>query len=103
QDTNAACEGLAHLAVSSRGKTSCRTTLNHMASSSVVHLLRERAAELPGSRSYTFLAGGKETENLTFSQLDRRARAIGAHLQQQLGGQGERALLLYPAGVEYIC
>ncbi|HYR86468.1 MAG TPA: aminotransferase class III-fold pyridoxal phosphate-dependent enzyme [Terriglobia bacterium] len=73
-----------------------------MATSSVVHLLRERAAELPSSRSYTFLAGGKETENLTFSQLDRRARAIGAHLQQ-LGGQGERALLLYPAGVEYIC
>jgi acetylornithine/succinyldiaminopimelate/putrescine aminotransferase/acyl-CoA synthetase (AMP-forming)/AMP-acid ligase II/predicted amino acid dehydrogenase/acyl carrier protein len=56
---------------------------------------------LPDNRSYTFLTGGEETESLTFSQLDERARAIGARLQK-LRAQGERALLLYPPGMEYI-
>ena len=69
--------------------------------SSLVQLLRERADELPDNRSYTFLAGGEETESLTFLQLDQRARAIGAHLQG-LRAKGERALLLYPPGTEYI-
>lgn len=69
--------------------------------SSLVHLLHERAEEMPDKRSYTFLTGGEETESLTFFQLDQRARAIGARLQQ-LRAQGERALLLYPPGTEYI-
>lgn len=69
--------------------------------SSLVHLLHERAEERPESRSYTFLTGGEETESLTFFQLNQRARAIGARLQQ-LRAHGERALLLYPPGTEYI-
>jgi acetylornithine/succinyldiaminopimelate/putrescine aminotransferase/acyl-CoA synthetase (AMP-forming)/AMP-acid ligase II/predicted amino acid dehydrogenase/acyl carrier protein len=72
-----------------------------MATPSLVHLLQERADEIPDHRSYTFLAGGHESESLTFARLNRRARAIGARLQS-LGAQGERALLLYPAGTEYI-
>jgi acetylornithine/succinyldiaminopimelate/putrescine aminotransferase/acyl-CoA synthetase (AMP-forming)/AMP-acid ligase II/predicted amino acid dehydrogenase/acyl carrier protein len=68
---------------------------------SFVHILRERAEKLPDNRSYTFLTGGEETESLTFSQLDERARAIGARLQK-LRATGERALLLYPPGMEYI-
>ncbi|MBV8518388.1 MAG: aminotransferase class III-fold pyridoxal phosphate-dependent enzyme [Acidobacteria bacterium] len=72
-----------------------------MATPSLVHLLQERADELPGHRSYTFLAGGEESESLTFARLNRRARAIAARLQR-LGAKGERALLLYPAGTEYI-
>lgn len=39
--------------------------------------------------------------HLTHKELDRRARAIGSHLQN-LGATGERALLLYPPGLEYI-
>ena len=38
---------------------------------------------------------------MTFADLDRRARAIGA-LLQSYGASGERALLLYPAGLEFI-
>ena len=37
----------------------------------------------------------------TYAELDRRARAIAAWLQS-LGLQGERALLLYPAGLDFI-
>ena len=69
--------------------------------SSIVHLLHQRAEELPQARSYTFLAAGEESETLTFLQLDQRARAIGARLQQ-LKAKGERVLLLYPTGTEYI-
>jgi len=37
----------------------------------------------------------------TYAQLDQRARAIASALQD-LGAAGERALLLYPAGLDYI-
>src|SRR5262249_21594529 len=37
----------------------------------------------------------------TYEELDRQARAIGAWLQSR-GITGERALLLYPPGLEYI-
>src|SRR5688500_20411555 len=33
-------------------------------------------------RAYTFLTSGQETDGLTFGELDQRARAIGARLQQ---------------------
>jgi acetylornithine/succinyldiaminopimelate/putrescine aminotransferase/acyl-CoA synthetase (AMP-forming)/AMP-acid ligase II/predicted amino acid dehydrogenase/acyl carrier protein len=72
-----------------------------MPRSSFVEILRTRAVEFPHRLSYGFLAAGEETESLTFSQLDLRARAIGARLQQ-LGAKGERALLLYPPGTDYI-
>lgn len=73
----------------------------NMSISSIVDLLRRRSEDSPDKRSYTFLGGGQEFETLTFSQLNLRAQAIGARLQQ-LGAKGERALLLYPPGMEYI-
>ncbi|MGH9939697.1 MAG: AMP-binding protein, partial [Blastocatellia bacterium] len=52
--------------------------------------------------AYTFLADGETEEvRLTYGELDRRARAIGARLNQFVS-QGERALLLYPPGLEFI-
>ncbi len=39
--------------------------------------------------------------HLTYGELDARARSIGALLQEH-GARGERALLLYPPGLEYI-
>jgi acetylornithine/succinyldiaminopimelate/putrescine aminotransferase/acyl-CoA synthetase (AMP-forming)/AMP-acid ligase II/predicted amino acid dehydrogenase/acyl carrier protein len=68
---------------------------------SLLHLLRSRAVDNHGDRAYTFVSGGTEADSLTFSQLEERARAIGARLQQ-LGAKGERALLLYPQGTDYI-
>jgi acyl-CoA synthetase (AMP-forming)/AMP-acid ligase II len=51
---------------------------------------------------YTFLADGEARESgLTFADLDRRARAIAAILQQSLV-LGDRALMLYPPGLDYI-
>jgi acetylornithine/succinyldiaminopimelate/putrescine aminotransferase/acyl-CoA synthetase (AMP-forming)/AMP-acid ligase II/predicted amino acid dehydrogenase/acyl carrier protein len=72
-----------------------------MAVPSLLHLLRRRAVENRDDRAYTFVSAGTEADSLTFSQLEERSRAIGARLQQ-LGARGERALLLYPQGTDYI-
>ena len=70
--------------------------------SSLVELLRGRAFEQSAHRIYTYLADG-ETEGayLTYETLDLQARAI-AGLLQSYKAKGERALLLYPAGLEFI-
>ena len=70
--------------------------------SSLVELLQWRALHQPDQRIYTFLTDGETDEaHLTCGELDLQARAIGARLQS-LGAAGERALLLYPPGLEYI-
>ena len=73
-----------------------------VAPSTLVEILRFRALHQPQQRAYTFLVNG-ETEglSLTYEELDRQARAVGAWLQGR-GATGERALLLYPPGLEYI-
>jgi acyl-CoA synthetase (AMP-forming)/AMP-acid ligase II len=70
--------------------------------STLVELLRWRADQQPDGHAYTFLIDGKrESAPLTYAVLDRQARAIAA-LLQQYQAQGERALLLYPQGLEVI-
>jgi acyl-CoA synthetase (AMP-forming)/AMP-acid ligase II len=67
---------------------------------SLVDVLVQRAQSQPERKAYIFLHNGEtESESLTYGELDRQARAIAAHLQQW---QGERALLLYPSGLEFI-
>jgi acyl-CoA synthetase (AMP-forming)/AMP-acid ligase II len=70
--------------------------------SSLVEILRWRARHQPELRSYTYLSDGEaEGDHLTYRMLDSQARSIGALLQSFLAG-GERALLLYPPGLEFI-
>ncbi|NEO35906.1 MAG: AMP-binding protein [Moorea sp. SIOASIH] len=67
---------------------------------SLVDLLGERAQAQPNQLAYIFLLDGEtESGSLTYGELDAKARAIAAHLQSM---QGERALLLYPSGLEFI-
>lgn len=68
----------------------------------LVQLLRWRSVEQPERLAYTFLTDGKtESSTLSYADLDRQARAIAALLQQQ-NASGERALLLYPQGLEVV-
>lgn len=68
----------------------------------LVDLVQHRAYHQPEDCSFCFLADGENDEILLSNkELDRRARAIGAWLQS-MGMQGQRALLLYPAGLEFI-
>lgn len=71
-------------------------------SSTLVELLQRRAFLHPERRAYTFLDDGElEGVHLTYGDLDRRARAIAAWLQQHVE-PGARALLVYPADLEFI-
>jgi acyl-CoA synthetase (AMP-forming)/AMP-acid ligase II len=68
----------------------------------LVEILRWRALEQPDQRTYTYLLDGEaEGDHLTHAVLDRQARSIGA-LLQTYQASGQRALLLYPAGLEFI-
>jgi acyl-CoA synthetase (AMP-forming)/AMP-acid ligase II len=70
---------------------------------SLVEMLRHRANACGGAHAYTFLADGeREAAMLTYDALDRRARAIGAALADLGVTAGERALLLYPPGLDFI-
>src|SRR3954468_23022283 len=65
-------------------------------------LLRARAAERPGQVAVTFLADGEaEGGSLTYGELDRRAAGVAAALAASVP-PGERALLLYPPGLDFI-
>ncbi len=68
----------------------------------LVELLNLRSQQLNQS-GYTFLENGElEGETLNYCQLHQRAQAIAACLQTQTV-PGDRVLLLYPPGLEFIC
>jgi acyl-CoA synthetase (AMP-forming)/AMP-acid ligase II len=70
--------------------------------STLVELLRYRASNQPERIAYIFLRDGETEEaRLTYGELDQNARAIAAHLQS-LEAKGERGLLLYPPGLDFI-
>lgn len=70
--------------------------------SSLVEVLRYRAGERPDGTLFRFLERGEvEAEALTYGELDLRARAVAASLQARVE-PGDRALLLFPPGLEFI-
>jgi amino acid adenylation domain-containing protein len=71
-----------------------------VAAATLVDLLRLRA-EQAATPALTFLTDGVKEAQLSYQELDRQARTIAAQLQR-LGAQGERVLLLYAPGLEYI-
>lgn len=67
----------------------------------LVEICQWRALHQPQEQIYTFLVDEKESASMTYAELDSKARTIAAHLQS-LRVVGERALILYPPGMEYI-
>ncbi|HJQ69040.1 MAG TPA: amino acid adenylation domain-containing protein [Blastocatellia bacterium] len=69
---------------------------------SLVELLRWRAVVQPERSAYSFWEdGGSAPAGLTYEELDRKARAIGA-LLQSLNASGQRVLLILPPGLDYL-
>ncbi len=68
---------------------------------SLVDALRYWTEQQPQEVAYYYTDGEADETSLTYEQFDRHARAIGARLSD-LGMSGERALLLYPPGLEFI-
>lgn len=70
--------------------------------STLVDLLEHRAFHQSERIAYIFLKDGETQEaQLTYRELDQQARMIAARLQE-LSISGERALLLYQPGLDYI-
>ena len=70
--------------------------------SNLVDLLRHRAHHQGDDVGFRYLIDGESRAlELTYAELDRRAQAIGATLQS-MDLVGERALLLYPSGLEFV-
>lgn len=69
---------------------------------SFVDVLLRRSEVDPSVRAYTFLdADENESQQLTHRELDQRARAVAATLQQRCK-PGDRAVLLYPPGLDFV-
>ncbi|HYO62471.1 MAG TPA: condensation domain-containing protein, partial [Pyrinomonadaceae bacterium] len=72
------------------------------APANLIELLRALALGRPARTSHRFLSDDGEREiSFTYGELDRRARAVGAWLQES-GASGGRVLLLLPPGLEYV-
>jgi acyl-CoA synthetase (AMP-forming)/AMP-acid ligase II len=68
----------------------------------LVDLLVRRAAERPDAKAFVFVPerGGAHI-HLTFADLYRRASAVAARLAQRTA-RGDRAVLLFPPGLDFI-
>lgn len=67
----------------------------------LIDSLRYWTEQQPQEVAYYYTDGEGEETSLTYEQFDGHARAIAARLVD-LGMSGERALLLYPPGLEFI-
>ncbi len=68
----------------------------------LVHLLRHRAQRQPHDDAFVYLVDGEDEElHVSYTELDTRARSVAAWLESR-GLQGQRALLLFPSGMEFV-
>jgi acyl-CoA synthetase (AMP-forming)/AMP-acid ligase II len=68
----------------------------------LVDVLRWRAQHQPDRLAYRFLTDGETEEvDITYKELDEQAQETAAKLQSA-GKTGDRALLLFPPGLEFI-
>ncbi|NBC06729.1 MAG: AMP-binding protein [Bacteroidetes bacterium] len=69
---------------------------------SLLAILDQRAATEPEGVPFCYLADGEQDEQpLTYRAFESKAKALAASLQEE-GLKGERVLLLFPQGIEYL-
>jgi amino acid adenylation domain-containing protein len=71
---------------------------------SFVEVLQARAAQTPDALAFRFAESGREPEEVSYADLDAAARRVAAALTaaSRAGTRGERAVLLFPPGREYV-
>jgi acyl-CoA synthetase (AMP-forming)/AMP-acid ligase II len=77
------------------------TVQPRLQSTSILDILQERARLQGEETAFTFLNDDDTESTLTFRELDRYARAVGAFLQDQKAA-GERVILAFPPGLPYV-
>jgi 8-amino-7-oxononanoate synthase len=74
----------------------------HQVPGNLIRTLRRSAEESPDQPAFIHLLDGQSNQAvLTYAQLEQRARAIAAHVQN-MGFAGQRVLLVYPPGLDFI-
>lgn len=74
----------------------------HWSDTDLVQICRQRAICQPNNIGYTYLVDGESEEaNLTYGELDLRARLLASELQR-VAEPGDRALLVFEPGLDYI-
>ena len=68
----------------------------------LVDVLKFRGSTHPEALVFTFRDDEGETTALTYGELDRRARVIAAAIGEH-ARPGDRALLVYPPGLDFVC
>ncbi|MFJ8794034.1 fatty acyl-AMP ligase [Streptomyces sp. NPDC102462] len=72
---------------------------------SVTAVLRQHAENRPEKEAAAFVTDPLREDGaqwLTYAELDARARSLAVRLHRAAIGPGERALLLYPAGLDFL-
>ncbi|MFF2412017.1 fatty acyl-AMP ligase [Streptomyces sp. NPDC058092] len=64
--------------------------------------LRERAEQSPGSTAFRFIADDGSVEEITYAELDTRARAVATGLIETAATRTTPALLLFAPGLDYL-
>lgn len=68
----------------------------------LIGLLRDRAATQPDDRAYTFLEDGERLGgSMTWGQLERRSRAIAAAIMRRVE-PGARVLVMFPPSLDFV-
>src|ERR1700754_3446346 len=69
---------------------------------SFLEVLQSRAKHASDRTAFLYLENGeRETDRLTFAELEARVRAAATRLRT-VARQGDRALLLYPSGLDFV-
>lgn len=66
----------------------------------LAHVLRDRARDTPDAPAFTFVGRDGDT-TWSYGELHRAASGVAARIQQDLH-RGDRVLLLYPQGLDYL-
>ncbi|HEX8184193.1 MAG TPA: AMP-binding protein, partial [Blastocatellia bacterium] len=86
-------------------KSSSTSTINSEVSHNAptfVEILKTRASQFADKRAYSFLLDGESKEAfITYAEMDRKARVIASALRSRIAA-GDRALLAYGPGLEFI-
>ena len=78
------------------------TTNSKRQFATLIDLLRYRAVQQPNRTAFIFLQNGEtESGRLTYQELDTKARKIAYQIRFKASA-GERVLLLYPSGLDFI-
>ncbi|MCU0664556.1 MAG: amino acid adenylation domain-containing protein, partial [Myxococcota bacterium] len=75
--------------------------MDNLSATTLVELLEQHASQQPRKVAFEFLENRNKSTKMTYAELAQRARAIAASLRKDLE-PGDRALLLYAPGIDYI-